>query len=877
MQFCFVVVQVSGPGIQSAVTGVATKVTVRGPESGLVKDRHLRLEVQPSKADAMPPSTRVEDKYDGSYYMTYTLHSAVEHRLSIWYKDQLIPGAPFTIQCKQAPDASACRVLGGDETPNFVGGDNIMLTLDTSSAGDGELTVEASAPGGLSGRAYVAEPMRGRKDILLPTVQSGVYRITCLWHGTVIPGFPKSFNVTENTALKVVKVTGDGLTKARALKEASFTVQAWDTGLIRSGTLKVRIDGEQGQLNQNITELKGRGTYLVSYIAPASGTYQITVLSYGKHILGSPFALRVSMPPQAQLCTAIGSCLDNESPVPQSAAEFSVNTSEGGCGELEIRCQAPGGSNVPAFQSVHSPGLYKIKVPAQESGRYTLDVLWSGDHIPGSPFFMNIAGQSATSAGPAGAMVNVSGSALTKAYVSTPAAFTIEAVPGVSVSRDDLAVEVEGTKKQRAEVNIRQSSPSTFSVFYVPPTVGAYLVSILYQGQHVHNSPFKVSVFQRPRPDKVVISGQHVDGQKYCAAGQQLPFMVATKNAGYGKLAVTATSPSGNPVPAYTAVSAEDKTLYMVKVDTAEAGKYRIRVKWNDVEVPRSPLKLRIYPPPDASKVVVGGPGISSILPIGEPTHIDIDATEAGFGQLTVHLRGPSASTIPSKVEKNPDNPRQVVARYTPQHAGEYLIRIKWSGVSVPHSPFTVNAIDRHAPPPVDRRPSSPKPKTSKWKVKKSISDRIFGSIEPDYPDGGRALARSDSSTRRQRAWSDEDIEAAQRGLWGGQQEDMPYSYGFSEGESPRKSFTVSSVTDKKIRRSRASQQQSSAGGFFSRKSKGEGAKYSRKLSSPAILQGGGPGYQQPMPFGGQMAFAGGARSQLSNELRGRRYNLRYR
>ncbi len=68
-------------------------------------------------------------------------------------------------------------------------------------------------------------------------------------------------------------------------------------------------------------------------------------------------------------------------------------------------------------------------------------------------------------------------------------------------------------------------------------------------------------------------------------------------------------------------------------------GNHTIKVTFGGKPIPKSPFKVKIEPGADASKVRVTGPGIE---PTGvraeEPTYFEIDASEAGDGNVDVSI-----------------------------------------------------------------------------------------------------------------------------------------------------------------------------------------------------------------------------------------------
>jgi len=65
--------------------------------------------------------------------------------------------------------------------------------------------------------------------------------------------------------------------------------------------------------------------------------------------------------------------------------------------------------------------------------------------------------------------------------------------------------------------------------------LGAYLLTVLWSGQHVHGSPFKISVMSTSDASKVVCSG---DGLTNIVLGREGSVLVDTRTAGPGLYSV---------------------------------------------------------------------------------------------------------------------------------------------------------------------------------------------------------------------------------------------------------------------------------------------------------------------------------------------------
>ena len=78
-----------------------------------------------------------------------------------------------------------------------------------------------------------------------------------------------------------------------------------------------------------------------------------------------------------------------------------------------------------------------------------------------------------------------------------------------------------------------------------------------------------------------------------------------------------------------------------------------------------------------------------------KPGEFNVETKHAGIGTLLIRVHGLKDAF---KIEASPvsdKDPRTLIAHYSPKIPGEYTIFVRWSGVHVPGSPFTVNISRR--------------------------------------------------------------------------------------------------------------------------------------------------------------------------------------
>ena len=91
--------------------------------------------------------------------------------------------------------------------------------------------------------------------------------------------------------------------------------------------------------------------------------------------------------------------------------DFLVDTKEAGHGNLRVYVQGPEDYRPRVFMADESKGLYSIKCDTLKHGKYFVVVVWSKQHIPGSPFKLKV--HPAPNAG----MVKVFGPGLQNGFV----------------------------------------------------------------------------------------------------------------------------------------------------------------------------------------------------------------------------------------------------------------------------------------------------------------------------------------------------------------------------------------------------------------------------------------------------------------------------
>ncbi|VDP16853.1 unnamed protein product [Onchocerca flexuosa] len=123
-----------------------------------------------------------------------------------------------------------------------------------------------------------------------------------------------------------------------------------------------------------------------------------------------------------------------------------------------------------------------------------------------------------------------------------------------------------------------------------------------------------------------------------------------------------------------------------------EIGEHLITIKENERIIQESNFQVEVIrnQTGDASKVVVSGTGKTNAI-CQQDNNVIIDMHDSGCGNLSISIQGPSEAEL--KCIENKGNLANVV--YRPTEPGIYILSVKFAGVHVKDSPFTINCAGK--------------------------------------------------------------------------------------------------------------------------------------------------------------------------------------
>ncbi|XP_060926160.1 filamin-B isoform X1 [Limanda limanda] len=634
--------------------------------------RAVRCKVEPQSKSADVSLVRYTPTEEGLY------------AVSVSYDGHPIPGSPFPVEAQLPPDPSKVKASGPGLKGGLVG-NPAEFTIDTKGAGTGGLGLTVEGP--TEAKIECSDNGDGTCSVSYLPTEPGDYLVNILFEEVHIPGSPFRADIQMPFDPSKVVASGSGLKRAKVGETSVVNV---DCSLAGPGQLSLEAlpdsspssptgsaPGAGVKAKTEVVDNKD-GTYTVTYVPLTSGMYTLLLKYGGKAVPGFPARVMVDPAVDTSKVKVFGPGVEGQALFREATTDFTVDArplSRRGGDHVKAEVRNPSGAVTDCQVTDEADGTYSVEYTPFENGVHSVQVLYDDTPVPKSPFRVTV------SEGCDPSKVVASGPGLQQALTDKTNKFNI-VTRGAGIG--GLGITVEGPSESK--MSCKDNKDGSCSVEYVPYTPGLYDVNITYGGEHIPGSPFKVPVQDVVDSSKVKVTGPGVGSGVRCNILQS--FTVDCRKAGVAPLAVAVTAPKG--VAEAVEVKDNGDGTHSVSYTPSTEGPYSVAVKYAEEDVPRSPFKFRVLPTHDASKVRASGPGLTSGVPASFPVEFNIDAKDAGQGQVGVAITDQDGKTKQPSIHDNGDGTYGV--SYLPDRAGRYTIVIKYGGDDIPASPYRVRA-----------------------------------------------------------------------------------------------------------------------------------------------------------------------------------------
>ncbi|CAH1264978.1 FLNC [Branchiostoma lanceolatum] len=636
--------------------GGDVKVSVENPRG---KQEQFKLEENLNKAK--------------TYTCTYTPTMEGTYVVKVVFAGKEVPKSPFKVGVAASKsDPSKCSAKGpGLESAGVVANKATYFDIFTAGAGPGAVNVVIADPDGKMNTVPVEMEQTGDGQFrcTYKPLKMGIHTITVTFDGSNIPKSPFKVHVA--------------MPKEEPATDTGMLIDFGDASPPKGSTQKKETPPAFSSPELLLDDGGSLGTKSPS--DPLSNQQAIKPDS-SQDLLGldSETEEEDEDAVNAAACRAYGRGIQARGVRAKEVADFRVVTKAAGQGEVKVSVIGPGGMEMPVKVSDQGDGNYACQYRPGKPGVYKVNITFSGQHIPKSPFTVNVGSEAKPS------RIRAYGPGLEGGQVGHPAEFVVETA-GEDIS--GLGFSIEGPSQ--AKIECHDNGDGSCDVVYWPTEAGEYAVHIVTDEEDIANSPYMAQIRPQDKkftPGQVKAYGPGLE-KTGIVVGRPVEFTVDAKKVPPGQLQIWAYDQEAEKVE--VKVRDNGNKTYTCSYTPVKAIRYTIDVSWEQVNIPNSPFRVHVAEGSYPNKVRVYGPGVEKTgLKSGKPTQFTVDCTEAGSGDVSIGIKcspgvvGEREADIDFDIVKN-DNDTFTVS-YVPPAAGRYTIMVMFGEQEIPKSPFTI-------------------------------------------------------------------------------------------------------------------------------------------------------------------------------------------
>ncbi|XP_064615046.1 filamin-A-like isoform X2 [Liolophura sinensis] len=486
-------------------------------------------------------------------------------------------GSPKTIEIQ---DPGSIYVTGEGVVRCQIGEEGVFTIHPDGHEGDISVNIRESGEEMELERMFRSD---GTTEVSYRPQRVGMYTIDVKWNGLHVRESPFLVRVTDATKVTCLDELDDWMDEYERIlldykEEATFRFGIANAG---PGKFTAEVLSPSGRLPVTVSNVRADVIQAV-FIPEEKGDHYIHLYWSDVPVQNSPLLgyCPGAKPPLDYTKVAVRGPGREEARATVQTYFF-VDGRLAGPGTPEIRMEGLK-SNVDIMSKRLPCDRYKCTYTADVPGGYLLYVYWSGKQVPSSPYKVTVTMKGDPS------KVAVCGDGLKGGLAGKELRVLVDTNP---TGPGEITASCMGPT-QTARCQLFDHHNRTYTVRIFPTEAGRHTLNITYDKEHVPGSPFSIRVMDPPDPTRVKVYGPGVeDGviQKF-----QSRFIVETRGAGAGQLAVKVKGPKGGFKVEMMRESNMDRTI-LCRYDPMEPGNYIINVKWSGEHVTGSPFDVRIF------------------------------------------------------------------------------------------------------------------------------------------------------------------------------------------------------------------------------------------------------------------------------------------
>ncbi|KAK5933446.1 hypothetical protein CgunFtcFv8_013926 [Champsocephalus gunnari] len=595
-----------------------------------------QLSVLITDQDGKPRQPTIHDNGDGTYQVSYIPHRAGRYTIVIKYGGDDIPASPYRVRATATGDASKCTVTGPGVGPTVAIGKELGLVVNAKAAGKGKVSCVVVQPDGSEVEAEVLENEDGTFDIFYTAPAPGNYVIYVRFGGENIPRSPFKVMATDEVPIMQEErfspsqapgvgfqpwVTSDP--NSSSINGSGF--RPFDMVIPFSFT-KGEITGEvlmpSGKSAQPLISDNLDGTVTVQYSPTEAGLHEMHIKYNGTHIPESPLQFYVNHASSPNV-TAHGPGLCYG--VANKVATFTVFTEDASEGGLDLAIEGPSKADISCVDN--KDGTCSVSYLPTLPGDYNILVKYNSKHIDGSPFT---------------ARITEDNQRRSQVKLGSAADFSLD------INETDLSLltaSILAPSGRDEPCLLKRLANNHIGISFIPREVGEHQVSILKNGRHVANSPITIMVVQSEIGDASAVK-VHGDGLVQGTTFNNSSFVVDTREAGYGGLALSIEGPSKVDIQTE---DMEDGTCGVTYCPT-EPGNYIVSIRFAEEHVPGSAFTVRVTGEGRIRESITRRQKAASVSSVGSVCDLSLKIPAIDIHDVSAEVSSPSGARQPAEL-----------------------------------------------------------------------------------------------------------------------------------------------------------------------------------------------------------------------------------
>lgn len=653
----------------------------------------------------------VNEQHAGTYVLSFKPWKVGEHQLHVQKEDVDVEDFPYVFPVN---DPSRCRVDCSQLATVVPVDQPIVLTVDATKCGDGEVAVTAKGP-----------PNQMEEEVSLTQMHDDLWRVTytprlpgahnieVLFDDVCAPSCPIQVRVCNPSACMA---SGEGIHAAVVDAEAEFTVDVTNAG---PGRLTANMSGPS-EHNQLRLASRDGNTYMYNYLLCEPGEYQLDLQWAGYPILGSPFTVKavteeqqLSAPPPPSntyvapvpAVAALSCTPDPDQPSPVPCEVVSSPTGYQVVGEpVSIRVDIGGGwpDNVtvsvvredgmeePCRVKQLTDEMYSVSFTPRVIGSHLIHINQRGENIADSPILVKVCD-------PSKSVVDLTNITNRTHPISAPIPIKVDIQQCGQGLLTAQAREPRSRKHQ--ELSIKQSD-SLHLISYTPQVPGRHTLELFLEGIPLPSNPIFISVQEEPKKnvDDIQLVRSTPIKESHHLLNKTLEFQLVAKNRDQSLLEFKSVGmKTGNRPFTSLQPAVGEEGVYNLQFRATEPDKYRVFATYDGVQITGSPFTIAVSAPPQARNVTMFDPVIP--LTVNNPLELMFDATHAGEGRLVAFAVNAEQKIV--KVEVDEIEPKLYRVSLVPEKNDMFTVNVLWSDRHINGSPFKVAYEEQLKDPPI--------------------------------------------------------------------------------------------------------------------------------------------------------------------------------